>query len=847
MFLNTPGDSDLLLKWLPQDRTSFGSDLSNDRILSSDFNISILIKDFSDEALTLAYSSQDDRVVGNGLAGFFMKILYEQFGSVSGRWLGPYTSVDPVRIVLLDNDLCGSEELEAALESWREDILKDQQVAWEQTKNFELQRLMIRALEGDVENLDPAFFDSVELAAMTAVGQVSRKLALGLDVVLPYGEAVHGFIADMTEQPTVPDDATTFDQIVSVGKFAVDAALENLSALPQTDEVIIKKLRLEAASTVMDLYEYSRVISDIVNANANVWYTLDAIHEIRAELKDLEFAITNDRRSVQELQEVAELFYSCDDADPIDTIGRAPTVIERLARPDMIELSNIAPSRNEDGDLIGTDGDDYLRETAGTPNVSLATVGLSAIFSDSSFAMATSGIYGGFGDDTIIGDDRGQELHGGDGDDLIEGGAGADTIVGGGGADTMTGGAGRDVFIVVRDGGSTTIEEFEIGTDVIDLVDTGFSNHDDALASLSVERGASALVFDDGTRIEVSSSAAGSAQISARDFMLDGSRTSALAPNPPFLPDPNTTVDDDSGLVPIYTIRAEVSSIEEGDGFVSDVVFTISRDIADRNVFIVLGLGGSIDENDTIGLTTMVDLSEGQFETTFVAHILGDELVESDETLIYSIEFISGPAVITDSTATVRIVNDDFDAQVTIDPTPNPDPAPTPGPDPEPVTVTIESRSPFNFAESGADRAVASGNAGGVRIIGDERDQEIIGNDSGNVLISGGGEDVMTGGGGADFFAFQRTDPLPDVTITDFDAQDKIALDDQFFGLGDAGVDLRQVTPDQILLALRTGFLGYDFETNELSVPGDGPGSALEVIVTFSSPPPIGLDDLFLF
>jgi hypothetical protein len=81
----------------------------------------------------------------------------------------------------------------------------------------------------------------------------------------------------------------------------------------------------------------------------------------------------------------------------------------------------------------------------------------------------------------------------------------------------------------------------------------------------------------------------------------------------------------------------------------------------------------------------------------------------------------------------------------------------------------------------------------------------------------------------------------------DFDAQDKIALDDQFFGLGSPDIDLRQVTPDLILLALDRGFLGYDFETREISIPTNGLRSDLGVIATFASAPAIGLDDVFLF
>ncbi|MGJ0359846.1 hypothetical protein NG785_09320 [Aliarcobacter cryaerophilus] len=55
-------------------------------------------------------------------------------------------------------------------------------------------------------------------------------------------------------------------------------------------------------------------------------------------------------------------------------------------------------------------------------------------------------IYGGAGDDTIIGDGNSNILDGGSGDDLISGIAGLNTLRGGAGADTIYGGTGNDII-----------------------------------------------------------------------------------------------------------------------------------------------------------------------------------------------------------------------------------------------------------------------------------------------------------------------------------------------------------------------------------------------------------------
>ena len=59
-------------------------------------------------------------------------------------------------------------------------------------------------------------------------------------------------------------------------------------------------------------------------------------------------------------------------------------------------------------------------------------------------------IYGGGGDDHIVGDDSDETFYGGDGADTLEGGGGADTLDGGGwcARDTLLGGVGNDTLLL---------------------------------------------------------------------------------------------------------------------------------------------------------------------------------------------------------------------------------------------------------------------------------------------------------------------------------------------------------------------------------------------------------------
>jgi serralysin len=56
-------------------------------------------------------------------------------------------------------------------------------------------------------------------------------------------------------------------------------------------------------------------------------------------------------------------------------------------------------------------------------------------------------IFGGSGNDTISGNNGGDTLYGGSGNDTIDGGLGTDTIIGGLGGDVLTGGGANDTFV----------------------------------------------------------------------------------------------------------------------------------------------------------------------------------------------------------------------------------------------------------------------------------------------------------------------------------------------------------------------------------------------------------------
>ncbi|PWJ17543.1 calcium-binding protein [Jannaschia seohaensis] len=124
-------------------------------------------------------------------------------------------------------------------------------------------------------------------------------------------------------------------------------------------------------------------------------------------------------------------------------------------------------------------------------------------------------------------------------------------------------------------------------------------------------------------------------------------------------------------------------------------------------------------------------------------------------------------------------------------------------------------------------------------VTGNDVDQRIFGNNGNNILRGGGGEDILTGGGGDDVFVLEFANRGDPVTITDFAAGDRLAIDDRFFG-GDPGINPRPADAQTVANALASGAAAYDRSTGELSLGGD-------VVAVIDDKPLLGADDVLLF
>lgn len=100
-------------------------------------------------------------------------------------------------------------------------------------------------------------------------------------------------------------------------------------------------------------------------------------------------------------------------------------------------------------------------------------------------------IKGGNGNDKILGGNGNDKLYGEAGNDTIKGGSGNDLLDGGDGKNTLTGGSGDDAFRFssqLNAKNFSTITDFKIGNDWIELANAAFPNIGDADKKLDASK-----------------------------------------------------------------------------------------------------------------------------------------------------------------------------------------------------------------------------------------------------------------------------------------------------------------------------------------------------------------------
>ncbi|NDW45100.1 calcium-binding protein [Ruegeria sp. PrR005] len=128
---------------------------------------------------------------------------------------------------------------------------------------------------------------------------------------------------------------------------------------------------------------------------------------------------------------------------------------------------------------------------------------------------------GGAGGDSLFGDEGDDRMNGGPGDDTLQAGPGDDTLLAGSGLDLLLGNDGTDTFQISAGGGEVRISDFDLGSEVIYLVGSGFASTAEAVAAITMPfSGLSKLTFADGTSVEIPHETTLSTPLTSAHFRL---------------------------------------------------------------------------------------------------------------------------------------------------------------------------------------------------------------------------------------------------------------------------------------------------------------------------------------
>lgn len=131
-------------------------------------------------------------------------------------------------------------------------------------------------------------------------------------------------------------------------------------------------------------------------------------------------------------------------------------------------------------------------------------------------ALGNDELFGGGGNDHLFGGEDNDKLFGGAGDDILHGGAGANTVYGGEGADT---------YVIVFAGeisDVTTIGDFQLGLDKVDLSGLGISSFDQLQLILEGNtNSASCAIRIDGLYRGINLNSVGVGDLKATDFIFE--------------------------------------------------------------------------------------------------------------------------------------------------------------------------------------------------------------------------------------------------------------------------------------------------------------------------------------
>ena len=314
------------------------------------------------------------------------------------------------------------------------------------------------------------------------------------------------------------------------------------------------------------------------------------------------------------------------------------------------------------------------------------------------------------------------EFNGGAGDDSIDGQGGNDTLEGGEGNDTLNGGDGQDTAIF---SGSEADYDIKYDADSSEIL-VNFVGGDD---SESLNEGDDILIDIEFIKFSDSDISIPVAELPAVIEVIEIPPVIIIPPPPPAV------------LSAIFISEPNVSIIEGNDGKKFAEV-NVSLNVASSDAVTVnykTNDGSATADNDYTAATGTLTFAKGEATQLIRVEIVGDNLMEDDETFSVSLNTPTN-ATLANNSAKITLISDDF-------PTENNDKLIAPA-----SNDNIDALSGNDNVDGANGNDTLLGGAGNDTLSGGNGDDLLSGNDDDDVLIDSSGKDVMSGGAGNDRF-----------------------------------------------------------------------------------------------
>jgi Ca2+-binding RTX toxin-like protein len=390
----------------------------------------------------------------------------------------------------------------------------------------------------------------------------------------------------------------------------------------------------------------------------------------------------------------------------------------------------IAPGQN--GMALNTDGDVDVTFTPGILEIEIHGLGGDDFINgrgQGGAGLAFQGplwLYGGPGDDELIGSARADHLDGGPGNDIIYGHGGDDLLLGGPGDDFLAGSEGNDV-IVGGPGSDSMLGGF--GDDTL--------HADDGEADTQIHGGPGVDVAYVDLGVDPATIAV--------ETVLGGSSE----PEPPDAPDAGSCVYDAGALAVTAAMPAAAeATLSVVGGEIRFGVVPVACDGATTTNTDTITVIGSVGVDETL----VVDQSQGALAPGATPEPSGHSEIEvvvnlGDASDLIVVHGTAGDDVLAVGTKGIAL-NDDGDVDITFEPSPLPHTVELVGGG---GTNALTARGGFGTGQVFPGRVVLRAGDGGDTLSGSNLDDLLVGGAGNDTITGNDGDDTIYGGPGNDF------------------------------------------------------------------------------------------------